>query len=343
MSKTIDLPIATTYVKDWGLTEAIRELFQNALDSDGEMYHHFNAEGVFTLASCGVVIPRSSLLMGYSDKPEGSIGQFGEGYKLACLVLLRLGYKVTIRNGNEVWTPRIKKSRKFGADILAIDIAPAPESSLIFIVSGLSLEDVAAITHSNLTLTGENEFGVLKGRPGKVYVNGLFVCIVEEIKYGYNFKPSEIILDRDRRMVRSFELQWSTSKLWARLANDRPEDFVELVESGAPDVQHVVSHTAASKSTLVTTAFRKKHGDNAIPIVNEFDAARYKGYKTVIVPEVHRALIKYDEPTSTSEKSKTPREHMDDYYEKYESSMSDDERDDFHSLCEEADKWTLRG
>ena len=40
---------------------------------------------------------------------------------------------------------------------------------------------------------------------GEVYVNGLFVDCNSDLKYGYNFKPKYIRLERDRKNLRHME------------------------------------------------------------------------------------------------------------------------------------------
>ena len=74
----------------------------------------------------GTALSRSTLLLGSTSKGDGgSRGKFGEGYKLAFLVLCRLGVQVQVRTGSEIWTPYIEKSDTFGSDLLKVKIRPA--------------------------------------------------------------------------------------------------------------------------------------------------------------------------------------------------------------------------
>ena len=63
-------------------------------------------------------------MLGCSSKGsiDGMIGKFGEGYKLALIVLLRKGFKVDIINADEEWKPRFANSEKFDTQVLTIDV-----------------------------------------------------------------------------------------------------------------------------------------------------------------------------------------------------------------------------
>lgn len=69
------------------------------------------------------VLKINTLLLGRSSKAnnEDTVGQFGEGYKIAALVLNRLGKTFTIYNNEkgEIWESRFKNSEKWLEKILA--------------------------------------------------------------------------------------------------------------------------------------------------------------------------------------------------------------------------------
>ena len=46
---------------------------------------------------------------------------------------------------------------------------------------------------------------------GEVYVNGLFVDCNSDLKYGYNFKPKYIRLERDRKTCDTWNVEGTTS------------------------------------------------------------------------------------------------------------------------------------
>ncbi|MFE0062748.1 hypothetical protein [Streptomyces sp. NPDC059003] len=84
----IPYPIADDYVKDWTAQRAIVELIANALDEDPHPTVTWT-NGILTIEDQGQGIPSTGLLLGASHKSPQQIGQFGEGKKLAALVLAR--------------------------------------------------------------------------------------------------------------------------------------------------------------------------------------------------------------------------------------------------------------
>jgi hypothetical protein len=188
-----------------------------------------------------------SLLLGATSKAgvDDAIGSFGEGYKIALLVLTRLGYPVEIINGNLRWTPRFRMSRVFNEEVLVIDENWAAEcvpKGLSFFVSGLSADDVEAIKAScirmqdNIGAIKRTMYGdILLDQPGMLYVGGLFICKTE-LKCGYNILPKFIKLERDRQTVDSYDLRDTTLKMWY---DTKEFDKVALmISEEVPDVEY---------------------------------------------------------------------------------------------------------
>lgn len=121
MSK-YELSMVSAYVQNWDYKDAIREIIQNAIDQsvddDGYDISYHRSDNCLVISTKDGALKRSSLLLGNTTKSnnEDTIGQFGEGYKLALLVLARDGKRTIIENpgAEEIWTPAIVKSRKWG-------------------------------------------------------------------------------------------------------------------------------------------------------------------------------------------------------------------------------------
>lgn len=94
-----ELTLTPNYVSDWNFNDALRELIQNGtdqevLDPDNEFQIDYSQkEKVLRLKNRKSVLKINTLLLGRSSKAnnEDTVGQFGEGYKIAALVLNRLG------------------------------------------------------------------------------------------------------------------------------------------------------------------------------------------------------------------------------------------------------------
>ena len=96
--RKIELTITPNYVSDWNFQDAVRELIQNGTDQQtldpknvfGISYDE--QENILQLSNSESTLEINTLLLGCSTKSNNTdtVGQFGEGYKIAALVLNRL-------------------------------------------------------------------------------------------------------------------------------------------------------------------------------------------------------------------------------------------------------------
>lgn len=313
MSK-YELSLSTNYVQDWTVVDAIRELFQNALDqqtvdSSNNMFFNYDADAaILQIGNAKSVLDPATLLLGASTKTAdvSTIGQFGEGYKIAALVLLRLGKSITFYNfgRREVWTTRLVNSRKYNAKVLTFFVEKCafwektPDNDLTIEVTDITSDEYTLIAKSNLHLQKdigeflETEFGdILKNEElrGKVFVNGLFVCDYNKYDYGYNFKPAHLKLDRDRKLVDNFSLQWLSSKMWGAV---KGPDAIDLIVKGKADAEYIAYHGINELSNDAHHRFYNDNCDNCVPVSNNDElAAVPTTHKAVLVPESYRSLI----------------------------------------------------
>lgn len=231
--KNYELPISPNYVSNWGIKEAIRELLQNAID--GEHCGHKKSvmynenERILYIISQDTKLPKSSLVLGCSSKDsiDGMIGKFGEGYKLALVVLLRKGLSVHIINADEEWVPTFAVSEQFGTQVLNIAVKDLSSedkacinTDLCFAISGIDKElyDELLIyfpcinnDYGNI-VTSDNGYILLEEKfKGKMYVEGLYIQSDDNFKYGYSFNSDVVDLDRDRKAINYYELRKLTA------------------------------------------------------------------------------------------------------------------------------------
>jgi hypothetical protein len=297
-SRTYELPIARSYVKHWGMAEAVREIIQNALDSESPFEYEFKGT-TLTVRSRFATLPASTLLLGATSKADNpdTIGSFGEGYKIALLVLVRAGYGIRVLNGDRVWTPMFKHSRQFDAEVLCIEdtAAAAKVEGLAFEVSGLSPADIAQVRESCLfmqdhigALTSTSYGSILRERPGHLYVGGLFVCETK-LKFGYDVKPQHLALERDRQTVSSFDLQFLAKSMW--FETQQWDEIATLIEAGAPDMEYATYSTPELVKEACYRAFREKHPGAAIAMDQaELNSLVKRGMTNVVV---HRDYAPY--------------------------------------------------
>lgn len=309
-----ELSLSPEYVSHWGIVEAVREIFQNAIDQeavqiDNPMFFSYEKQefkpnhsgvlyahgGILRIGNRNSVLDAKTLLLGVTTKRDDdkTIGQFGEGYKIALLVLARLGKKVTIYNfgRREVWHAKLSKSKKYdGASILVIETdtkffwQKVPDNNLVFEIEGVTNSDYEKIVESNLTLLEQQrQLEAIKthyGRilldddmKGKVFVNGLFVNLAKDFKYGYDLKPQYIQLDRDRRMVADFDLKWKTSSMWNECGSPL---VIDLAKEGAPDVAYLENQGSWTRTDKIDKVrdeaymeFNETYGYDAVPVTTQ--------------------------------------------------------------------------
>lgn len=276
--KVYELPLARDYVSKWGVVEAVRELLQNAIDSPAP----FDVKQIgdsLTITSRGVRLDASTLVLGRTSKADdnGSIGQFGEGYKLALLVLSRESKNPLVVNGKVTWRPFFDVSSQFGIETLHIAEAKtdreAIDDAVKFIIQGLSGEEQSAIKQSCLHMqdlypdTIMTPHGdILPNLPGKLFVGGLFVCNTS-MHYGYNFNPGEIELERDRQTVGDFDLAWKTKEAW--LSTMKYEFIAEMMEKDLPDVRLMQFSSPELVKEACYRHFKQHHPDTVMAKDND--------------------------------------------------------------------------
>ena len=357
MSK-IELTLAPTYVPSWTCVDAIRELFQNALDQEAQNpenkanweYHDDTHELVISNAKSK--LEAASLLLGQTSKAgdKSTIGQFGEGYKIATLVLLREGKNVVFYNYGikEIWRPRFVKSRRFGTSILTFftEKKPiwerVPSADLEIVIEGITPEEYyEEIVPSNLHLRTdykvleETEYGNVIDLPGKVFVNGLFVCDYEPYTYGYDFKPENIRLDRDRKMVSDFDLRWMASKMWSTCKDT--DKVLEMIVDGKADVAFLdsVSYTSSWRD-LAAEKFKSVYGPEAIPVTSQEELDKVPtGYKGVVVSENYSSLVRGSSSfVMPAPDDHSPVDDLQDWYDSIKHKLDSDEQEQFEAIME---------
>jgi hypothetical protein len=285
----IELTISADYLPNWKLMEGLRELIQNAKDAevqhDAKMtidYRNRRVDGYDTggliITNDGCTMPLEALLLGHTTKLGDSrtIGQYGEGLKLAAVALIRNGYKLKIRNGSEVWEPKIEKSATFDSNVLVFDIHKGRkfENRVQFEVLGVNDQEWEDIRSKILFLSDKplakisNEDGQLlldSEYAGKIFLKGMFVAKCDH-KYGFNFYEGDI--DRDRRMLNdvTYKIQTFCASLMNSEANRKiiGSWYFEQISQGSFNYGYL--HNEAVE--FIAEKFKKSFGD-VIPVESE--------------------------------------------------------------------------
>ncbi len=274
-----ELSLVKSYVQEWTAEDAIREIIQNAIDEsnrveDNAMSVEYDPEAkTLTISNKKSVLTHDTLLLGNTSKAtdDNMIGKFGEGYKLGILVLTRENHPVTIQNYGlkETWTGRFVNSRRWKDEVLTIfteksQIWSKPtHNNLSFVISNVDQGMYDEVVKKTLFLkdiyTGEyvednykkTSYGNIlfeESEKGRVYVNGLFVTILEDLKYGYDIKARYIEIGRDRNLIDSYKITKYTTLMWMEIQYDFKDEVFELAYSEALDFSYDVSYVSIPES-----------------------------------------------------------------------------------------------
>lgn len=388
--KRFELGMSIDYCSTWGVVEAIREIFQNALDAqtanpDNEMYFKYDQdkETLFIGNKKGI-LGTNTLLLGTTSKAGNNnfIGKFGEGYKVATVVLLRLGKKVTVYNGNanEIWTAHTINSRRYNAKVAVFDIentqsvadkvkellnlgisgnsSKKKTYNLVFSVSGITADEYKEIVCSNLylqefteldnliygdekalktwhvksTYDGDKVCRILtdESQSGRLYVGGLYVTTSKRAKFGYDFSPNMVTLDRDRGFIDNMDLQWLCSKALlmsnnSKLIEDAKDswdgEYIRVFASHRMDEKNVCEAIQPS-CDKECNAFYEEYGDDAVAVTdtNEFNSLKKKGVNAVMTTERQYFYVtnssSYKAPEEEYDEEEDAAKQLFDWYER---------------------------
>ena len=355
-----ELGMTLNYAKSWGVVEAVREFFQNAYDE--EVANHSNkmffeyADGVLLIGNEKSVLEPRTLLMGSTTKDGNKdlIGEHGEGYKVATVVLMRNGVTVKIYNNEkgEVWTSKVVKSRRYGTEIVVFDIQKQffkKKYNLVFELDGITEDMYKAIVESNLHLRKDidedlckhGEHGTILMQEqfkGDLYVNGLFICNRNYLEWGYDFAPSLVQLDRDRGLVDYFDLKFAISRL---VMSTKDADFIHKNIKNK-DLEFI--HTSSQYDTLelvsdkVYEDFIEEHGEGAYPTeeFDEYEELTKQGYNAVYLPRSINQVIRHaHEQDFVLENKEDIQERFENWLERAEATLSENLVEEIQGLWNE--------
>lgn len=331
----------TTYLKDywhdWTPANAIREISQNALDSDAAFEYDFRGD-TLEFTSKGVELPASTILLGMTTKrnDDNTVGGKGEGWKASCVILLREGFDVVIHNGSKIWTPSFEFNEVFGREVFVITETEGSGEDLTFIISGVSEGLKAEVIHDCLYLQKdlgtvfEGKRGrVLMDTPNKLYVGGLFVCDIKGHKYSYDFAPAYLPLNRDRKSVDSWNLAANVTSLLEEVLPAK--DLAQLVSTRAADAGGWYSTFTSDEVAEEVYAIAKESYGNTVVVVGDGDEKEKlekRGYKNVEV-------VYNDQERKLIQKAPSYQE----FFEELEQVVDAPEPEDGRSPLEMLEEW----
>lgn len=314
---TKELTLTASYVRDWKLAEAYREIVSNAIDAETEMGAKCSVEykgesGKIIVTSDGCTMPREVLLFGQSSKMdrEDTIGRFGEGLKLGMLAAVRAGHPIKIKTGDESWTPKIAKSSAFNADVLAIDIKTGLvyENVVRIEIGNVTFDDWCALASVFIRFDPDamasakgGYYGNVIVNPefsGRMYVKGVLVQENDKMRYAIDFAHART--DRDRKMIDGYDRKYYGRVIWSAAAEKDDDLFRKMVECIDAETDDVVIEDSYDAECIDTSirkrmveAFLLKYGDDAFPAETPADAREleFVGRKGIVVNRAKRLIL----------------------------------------------------
>lgn len=361
MSK-YELSIGIDYVSKWGIVEAVREVFQNAFDeervnNENKMFFNYNEEtGTLQIGNKASVLQRKTLLLGVTTKKDDkrTVGQYGEGYKIASVICLRTNHTFTVLNyaKNEIWKTRLVKSRRYDNMLVPTFfvekfsfLSKPSDCSLIFEIGNVTRDEYKAIVDSNLYLqkkynligdTKETDSGSVlldKKKKGKIYVAGLYVCEHESLEYGYDFKSAS--LDRDRDTVSESDVKWGIASVLGKIKDT--EFVASLVDK--VDGENLGYCSKVDLENHIVNEFIEEYGTNAIPVKNQQESERFakEGYKPIMLTPSRTYIIRnsHNFSVKTDVVVKSLYTRLDEFIDSLKDRMTSDEVEKANKLLED--------
>lgn len=221
----IKFGISENYVPNWGVVQAIREIYQNFID-----YGEFDVkideicEGHSAVRISNNFSPETweFLKLGFSEKKEGSIGKHGEGLKLAGLIFKREKkmFRISTPIGradaafyedDNIGTCYGLKLSEMTSDKFEIYFEADTKDIEVFNEGYIQDEDV---------LMSSFYGNIVDKTAGNIYVGGLYVCNIKDLKYALDFKPDFIQLGRDREVPSTYDIEYWTNQIINMCGNE---------------------------------------------------------------------------------------------------------------------------
>lgn len=315
--------IKEDYVRGWRVRDAFRELIANAIDAEqehGAAASVTHTDTTLKIRNIGTRLDIHALYLGGTSKTgsTSAIGQYGEGLKLALLVLVRNNMPVRLENDDEVWTPVLEPDQN-GVRALAINTRAkrVPSGNVEITIENVS-EDLyyeACLMFlrlqppKNKIPTSAGEILLDADRLGHLYVRGVYITKLPEALAGYNIQELEV--SRDRRSYDTYELTRKIQQMWAEAAT-RPEAARSVFDgfmNGAQDLQGASWLSNEALTASMVDVFHARYGESALPITSTGEGVELEhlGASGVVVPPTLAAVLRRTLPTVASFRAEQER------------------------------------
>lgn len=227
------LPVALSpaYAHNWTTKQGLRELIANALDTHTPVNIYKEGDYWIIEDKGKTPIRREHWVMGMSGHREQkdltTIGQFGEGFKVGSVVLLRSGKEVEFHTAGENFKPKIELDPTFNTEILRVKVEQNQRvRGTKILIKGITDDEINEA--KNLFLKFRDDVRILKqdGREfifttdkveRHIAIRGLIVKPISSL-FSYNIVAKDI-QDRDREKITDADIQKNVKPLLGKLSD----------------------------------------------------------------------------------------------------------------------------
>ena len=320
-TRLLGTAISPEYIKSWDIPMAIRELLQNLLDTKREFSAsgaaRYNKDrGIAELKDNGPGLELRHLALGISEKGADSVGQFGEGLKLALLLFAREGRFIEVRSKDYRLAPVIRPS-EFGTETLFFQV-----EDMGSFIQGTAVRFECSIEELNVgksyfptefQVSQEHKVSwVLKDKislpGGRIFINGSMVATLPDALFSYHLfgEDAKKISNRDRSIVDHGLLRGFIMDKITGAGDDIPVSWYQkcLEEMSLDNNRHLFERDVSPyrQTKNLQIAFKKVFGSKAV--VSQGNAhkdqlAARLGFRPVYIPSYdwRWALSNGDLPT----------------------------------------------
>jgi len=239
MENIIHYGFGVDYLPNWGIKQALREVYQNFLDYGEytETVDHNEETGISHVCIKNNWQPDNLEFLRIGNSQKGgqiAIGKHGEGLKMAFLIFQREGFASDIFTPKYMVTPSLYVDQEIGECFCMKYHESEQVDEIGFMISFrcktldyLDFKD-NLITKDDIIFT-DKVWGSIVNKPvGNIYSGGLFVARFDNMVHAYDIRPDRLPLDRDRSVPGHFDVSYATSNILGSYGKFKARDVVKM-------------------------------------------------------------------------------------------------------------------
>jgi len=279
------LNISPRYAANWGVWEVCREIVCNAMDADKAFTQQSPDDNTLIVETSTEPTLAQLFMVGEGTKRAGgeTIGQFGEGFKLAALAASRTsGASLVAETSTKRISFGIERCHEVDADGLVAYIEDIEKPEIDGLRVSVNMPRAGVVMHGRI-LDKTDSGPIPKADPlaMKIYVKGVWICDLARPSL-YDWNLNDLTINRDRNLAAESSIAIYMSTQFEYYHADKLD---ELATAGKTfETEAAGDYLGASALKKVANAWVKLHGPKAVLKSEDHEvniAARKAGFKTV--------------------------------------------------------------